>query len=159
MPRGAVPGKKHARKRQEVHVMLRAIIIYVRTFYTTLTFDDLERQIGVLKSTTSKIWRAATARANCTNFHEILACCTPLTEANSSRNPLRLPIVADGSLESAIIRHTIMQNPHLSFYDAASAAGFKMAPLTADKIAYEHRNEAYLYAIVRRVPSYKLPLN
>ena len=159
MPRGAVPGKKHARKRQEVHVMLRAIIIYVRTFHTTLTFDDLERQIGVLKSTASKIWRAATARANYTDFHKILACCTPLIEANSSRNPLRLPIVADGSPESVIIRHTIMQNLHLSFHDAALAAGFKMAPLTADKIAHKHRDEAHPYAIIRCVPSHKLPLN
>ena len=139
--------------------MLRAIIIYVRTFHTTLTFNNLERQIGVLKSTISKIWRAATARANCTDFHEILACCTPLTEANSSRNPLRLPIVADGSPESAIIRYTIMQNPHLSFHDAILAAGFKMAPSTADKITHEHCDEAHPYAIIRRVPSYKLPLS
>ena len=139
--------------------MLRAIIIYVRTFHTTLTFNNLERQISVLKSTASKIWRAATARANCTNFYKILAYCTPLIEANSSRNPLRLPIIVDDSLELAIIRYTIMQNPHLSFYDAALAVGFKMAPLTADKIAYKHCDEAYPYAIIHRVPSYKLPLN
>lgn len=52
-----------------------------------------------------------------------------------------------------------MQNPHLSFHDAILAAGFKIAPLTADKIAYKYYNEAYPYVIIYRVPSYKLPLN
>src|SRR5436190_2019857 len=85
MSRGGVPGKKHTKKRQEVHVTLRAIIIYVRIFHPTLTFDDLEHQINVPKDTASAIFRTALAKSNCTNanctdFHEILACCMPLTQ-------------------------------------------------------------------------------
>src|SRR6266480_3665771 len=91
MPRGGVLGKKHTKQRQEVHVTLRAIIIYVRIFHPTLTFDDLEHQIGVPKATASAIFHSALAKANCTDancidFHEILACCMSLTDANSSRN-------------------------------------------------------------------------
>src|SRR5436190_1889261 len=95
MPRGAVPGKKHIKQRQEVHITLRVIIIYVRIFHPTLTFNDLEHQIGVPTGTASAIFRSALAKANCTDFHEILACCMPLTDANSSRNSY-LGVAEDG---------------------------------------------------------------
>ena len=162
MPRGAVPGKKHIKQRQEVHITLRAIIIYVRIFHPTLTFDDLEHQIGVPKTTASAIFRIALVKANCTNanhtdFHEILACCMPLTDANSSRNSY-LGVAIDGTADSAKIRDAIMQNPYLSFHEAALTTGIQISRRTADNIAHNHRDEAHPYPIVRRVPSHKLSL-
>ena len=172
MPRGAVPGKKHTKQRQKVHITLRAIIIYVRIFHPTLTFNDLEHQIGVPKTTASAIFRIALVKANCTNanhtdanrtnanctdFHEILTCCMPLTDANSSRNSY-LGVAIDGTADSAKIRDVIMQNPYLSFHEAALTTGIQISRRTADNIAHNHRDEAHPYPIVRRVPSHKLPL-
>ena len=159
MPRGAIKGQKHTKKRQEVHITLRAIIIYVRIFHPTLTFDELETQIGVLAPTASAIFRTAKARANCDDFHEILACCTPITDANSSRNGGRLPLIVDGTEDSAKVRDAIMAQPYLSFHEAALTTGIQMARSTAENIAKDHRDEAHPYAIVRRIPSHKLPLN
>ena len=97
---------------------MRAIIIYVRIFHPTLIFNELETQIGVLAPTASAIFRTAKARANCDNFHEILACCTSITDANSGRNGGRLPLVVDGTEDSAKVRDAIMAQPYLSFHEA-----------------------------------------
>ena len=116
---------------QKVHITLRTIIIYVRIFHPTLTFDDLEHQIGVPKATASAIFRTALVKVNCTdvnctNFHEILACCMSLIDANSSRN-LYLNMAIDGTTNSAKICNAIMQNPYLSFHEAALTTGIQIS--------------------------------
>ena len=122
MSRGAVSGKKHIKQWQEVHITLWIIIIYIQIFHPILTFNDLEYQIGIPKITVSAIFRTALVKANCTNanhidanhinanctdFHEILACCMPLTDANSSRNSY-LDMAIDGTADSVKIRDVIM---------------------------------------------------
>ena len=81
----------------------------------------------------------------------------PLTDANSSRNSY-LGVAIDGTADSAKIRDVIMQNPYLSFHEAALTTGIQISRRTADNIAHNHRDEAHPYPIVRRVPSHKLPL-
>lgn len=47
----------------------------------------------------------------------------------------------------------------LSSHEAALTTGIQMARSTAENIAKDHRDEAHPYAIVRHIPSHKLPLN
>ena len=81
-----------------------------------------------------------------------------LTDANSSRNSY-LSVAIDGIADSAKIRDAIMQNPYLSFHEAALMTGIQISQRTVDNIAHNHRDEAHSYPIVRRVPSHKLPLS
>ena len=65
----------------------------------------------------------------------------------------------DGTADSAKIRDVIMQNPYLSFHEAALMTGIQISWWTADNIAHNHYNKAHPYLIVHCIPSHKLPLS
>lgn len=138
--------------RKEVYLGLRAAVITMRLFYKE-RWREIERKLGVKRSTAWTMWNKAIKEAGNEDFHDLLAC----TEV--SHRPGRPPKVEDGSLESAAIRKALVDQSDKKWEDAAHDAGFPYARSTIENIAYDHRSYLHPKKLVRGAVQHKPQLD
>lgn len=98
----------------EIALPLRHAVVTCRILFQC-TFDEIERKTGVKANTARKMMQRAIARADCEDFHEVLAC------VGDADRPGRDTRVIDGTELSAKIRKAMLDHhdlqPHIAVLD------------------------------------------
>lgn len=135
------------------------IAITTLRHFTSLTFAEIERKLGIPASTCSDIYQKALKQAGNDDFNCLIS------TFDKSSHPGAKPKVPNGSEISAQIRAEIINQP----YEKTHIAGRKvlqdidpniqLSRTTFERIAHNHRDPDHQYEIVRRSRPKKLPLS
>ena len=127
----------------EISSSLRAAIITLKTF-TDLTYEEIERKIGVAPAAAKSIYLRAVAHAENYNFHNVLKNIEPRYRSG------RLEVVQKGSEEFLRLRFLLLANPYDTFAKVIRDENIPYARSTIEKIAKQHSSPEIPRPIVRK---------